>query len=59
MLVPWCLNDHLEKLEKKMDKYKQDILKWKNRVGERIEQKLSNTYNKMGSIATVECYSLN
>ncbi|KAJ8450566.1 hypothetical protein Cgig2_020203 [Carnegiea gigantea] len=37
---------HLEKLGKKMDKYKTDILKWKNEVGERTEQKLADTYKK-------------
>ncbi|KAJ8440283.1 LOW QUALITY PROTEIN: hypothetical protein Cgig2_031597 [Carnegiea gigantea] len=47
----------LEKLGKKMDKQKQDILKWKNGVGEKIEQKLVYTYQKMGCIAAVECYS--
>ncbi|KAJ8443355.1 hypothetical protein Cgig2_015836 [Carnegiea gigantea] len=49
---------HLEKLGKKMDKDKQDMMKWKNGVGERIEQKLADTYSKMGCIAAVECYSL-
>ncbi|KAJ8431304.1 hypothetical protein Cgig2_018376 [Carnegiea gigantea] len=29
-----------------------------NGVGERIEQKLADTYKKMGCIAAVECYSL-
>ncbi|KAJ8429410.1 LOW QUALITY PROTEIN: hypothetical protein Cgig2_025597 [Carnegiea gigantea] len=43
------------KLGKKMDKHKQDILKWKNG---RIEQKLADTYKKMGYIAAMECYSL-
>ena len=33
-------------------------MKWKNRVRERIEQKLADTYQNMGCIATVECYSL-
>ncbi|KAJ8437782.1 hypothetical protein Cgig2_024086 [Carnegiea gigantea] len=40
------------------DKHKQGILKWKNGVGERIEQKLANIYKKMGCIVVVECYSL-
>ncbi|KAJ8420184.1 LOW QUALITY PROTEIN: hypothetical protein Cgig2_013364 [Carnegiea gigantea] len=47
-----------EKLWKKMDKHKQDILKWKNGVWERMEQKLFNTYKKMGCIAAIKCYSL-
>ncbi|KAJ8425801.1 hypothetical protein Cgig2_023734 [Carnegiea gigantea] len=34
---------HLEKLRKKMDKHKTETLKWKNGVGERIEQKLEDT----------------
>ncbi|KAJ8427774.1 LOW QUALITY PROTEIN: hypothetical protein Cgig2_002924 [Carnegiea gigantea] len=34
----------------KMDKHKQDILKWKNGLAERIEQKLADTYKKMGCI---------
>ena len=33
-------------------------MKWKNGVGERIEQKLVDTYRKMGCIAVVEYYSL-
>ena len=33
-------------------------MKWKNGVEERIEQKLADTYQKMGCIAVVECYSL-
>ncbi|KAJ8430862.1 LOW QUALITY PROTEIN: hypothetical protein Cgig2_007102 [Carnegiea gigantea] len=45
-------------LGKKMDKHKQDILMWNNRVGKRIEQKLADTYKKMGCITAVECYSL-
>jgi len=36
MLVPWLVNDHLEKLENNMEKHKHDILKWKNVMGERI-----------------------
>ncbi|KAJ8441456.1 LOW QUALITY PROTEIN: hypothetical protein Cgig2_023642 [Carnegiea gigantea] len=47
-----------EDLVKNMDKHKQETMKWKNGVGERIEQKLADTYQKMGCIATVECYSL-
>ncbi|KAJ8432255.1 hypothetical protein Cgig2_013908 [Carnegiea gigantea] len=49
---------HLEKLGKKMDQHKTEMLKWKNGVGERIKQKLADTYKKMGCIAAVECYSL-
>ncbi|KAJ8428406.1 LOW QUALITY PROTEIN: hypothetical protein Cgig2_024552 [Carnegiea gigantea] len=45
-------------LGKKMDHHKMEMLKWKNGVGERIEQKLADTYKKMGCIAAVECYSL-
>ncbi|KAJ8432145.1 hypothetical protein Cgig2_006847 [Carnegiea gigantea] len=41
-----------------MDKHKTDTLKWKNGVGERIEQKLADTYKKTSCIAAVECYSL-
>ena len=51
MPVPWLVSRHLKKLGKKMDKHKQDTIKWKNGVGERIKQ-------KMGCIAAVECYSL-
>ncbi|KAJ8425909.1 hypothetical protein Cgig2_015727 [Carnegiea gigantea] len=36
---------------------RKDIVKW-NREGERIELKLAVTYQKMGCIATVECYSV-
>ncbi|KAJ8428044.1 hypothetical protein Cgig2_007621 [Carnegiea gigantea] len=49
---------HLEKLGKKMDKHKQDMMKWKNGMEERIEQKLADMYQKMGCITDVECYSL-
>jgi len=58
MPVSWLLSGHLEKLGKKINKHKQEMMKWKNRVGERIEQKLADTYQKMGYIATMECYSL-
>ncbi|KAJ8437177.1 LOW QUALITY PROTEIN: hypothetical protein Cgig2_003806 [Carnegiea gigantea] len=47
-----------KKFGKKVDKHKQDIMKWRNGVGERIEQKLADTYKKIGCIASVECYSL-
>ncbi|KAJ8430689.1 hypothetical protein Cgig2_018415 [Carnegiea gigantea] len=50
--------DDVEKLGKKMDKHKIETLKWKNGVGERIEQKLADTYKKMDCITAVECYSL-
>ncbi|KAJ8422109.1 hypothetical protein Cgig2_011152 [Carnegiea gigantea] len=46
------------KLGKKMDKHKHQILKWKNGAGERIEQKLTDTYKKISCIAAVQCYSL-
>ncbi|KAJ8424605.1 hypothetical protein Cgig2_014409 [Carnegiea gigantea] len=49
---------HLEKLGKNMDHHKTEMLKWKNGVGEKIEQKLADTYKNMGCIAAVECYSL-
>ncbi|KAJ8446954.1 hypothetical protein Cgig2_006582 [Carnegiea gigantea] len=39
-----------EKLGKKMDKHKQETMKWKNRVGKRIEQKLVDTYQKTGQV---------
>jgi len=42
--VPWFVGGHLEKLWRKMDKHKQDIVKWKNGVGKRIKQKLEDTY---------------
>jgi len=58
MPMLWLVSGHLEKLGKKMDKQKQDILKWKKGEGERIEQKLAYTYQKMGCIAAVVCYSL-
>jgi len=58
MPVPWLVSGHLEKLRKKIDKHKWGMIKWKNGVGERIEQKLADTYQKMGCIAAVECYSL-
>ena len=58
MPVPWLVSGHLEKLGKKMDKHKQEVVQWKNGVGDRIEQKLVDTYQKMGCIAAVECYSM-
>ncbi|KAJ8432834.1 LOW QUALITY PROTEIN: hypothetical protein Cgig2_008548 [Carnegiea gigantea] len=41
-----------------MDKHKQDMIKWNNGVGERTEHNLADSYQKMGCIAAVECYSL-
>lgn len=58
MPVSWLVSVNLEKLGKKMDKHKQDMTKCKNGMGERIEQKLADTYQKMGCIAAMECYSL-
>ena len=58
MPVPWLVNGQLEKLRKKMDKHKHKILKWKNGVGERIEQKLADACKKMGYVAAIDCYSL-
>jgi len=58
MPVHWLVSGHLEKLDKKMDKHKTGTLKWKNRVGKRIEQKLADTYKKISCIVAVECYSL-
>ncbi|KAJ8432928.1 hypothetical protein Cgig2_023058 [Carnegiea gigantea] len=51
-------NNTNESLGKKMDKHKQDMLKWKNGVGEKIEQKLADTYQKMGYTVAAECYNL-
>jgi len=48
MLVSWLVDDHLEKLGKKTDKHKQDIRKWKNGVGDRIELKFVNIDKKIG-----------
>ena len=57
MPVPWLVSA-LKKLGRKMEKHKQDIVKRKNGVGERIEQKLANTYQKMDCITVVECYNV-
>ncbi|KAJ8437783.1 hypothetical protein Cgig2_024087 [Carnegiea gigantea] len=35
-----------------------DILKWKNGIGEKIEEKLVDTYKKMGCITVMECCNL-
>ena len=58
MPVSWLISGYLEKLVKNMDKHKQEMMNWKNGVAERIERKLDDTYQKMGCIAAVECYSL-
>ena len=58
MPVPWHVSGHLEKLGRKMDKHKQDIVKSKTNMGERIEQKLADAYQNMGCITTIECYSV-
>ncbi|KAJ8436384.1 LOW QUALITY PROTEIN: hypothetical protein Cgig2_032205 [Carnegiea gigantea] len=50
--------DGNNKLARKMEKHKQDIVKRKNGVGERLEQKLANTYQKMDCITAVECYNV-
>jgi len=54
MPVPWLISGHLEKFGKKLDKHKQDIEKLINDVDERNEQKIVDTYKKMGCVATVE-----
>jgi len=43
---------------KKFRKHNEDIDKWVNGVGERIEQKITDTYKKMGRVAAVEFYSM-
>ena len=58
MPVSWPISGQLDKLKKKMDQHKMEMLKWKNGVEDRIEQKLADTYKKMGCIAAVECYNL-
>jgi len=58
MPVLWLVSGHLEKLRKKCAKHKEDIDKWVYGAGERIEQKIADTYKKMGCVATVECYSM-
>ena len=58
MPVPWLVTGHLEKLGKKFRKHNEDIDKWVNGVGERIEQKITDTYKKMGRVAAVEFYSM-
>jgi len=58
MLVPWLISGHLEKLGKKFGEHNEDIDKWVNGVGERIEQKVADTYKQMGCVAVVECYSM-
>jgi len=49
--VSWLVNNHHEKLGKKMD-----TQKWKNGVRESIEQKF--VCNKMGRVAVIEYYSI-
>ena len=56
--VPRLVSGHLEKLGKKFGKHKESIDKWVNGVGERIEQKIADTYKQMGCVAAVECYSM-
>jgi len=58
MLVSWLVSGHLEKLGKKFGKHKEDIDKWVNGVVERIKQKITDTYKKMGCVAVVEWYSM-
>ena len=58
MLVSWFVSGHVEKLGKKFGKHKEDINKWVNGVGERIEQKIADMYKKMGCVVAVECYSM-
>jgi len=58
MPVPWLVNGYLEKLGKKFGKYKEDIEKWVNGVGEGIEQRIVDTYKQIGCVAAVECYSM-
>ncbi|KAJ8436960.1 hypothetical protein Cgig2_018907 [Carnegiea gigantea] len=54
----WVCKRKATTLGKKMDKHKQETMKWKNWVGERIEQKLADTYQKMGCIIAMEYYNL-
>jgi len=58
MPVPWLVSGHLEKLGKKFRKHKEDIEKWANGVGERIEQTIADAYKQMGCVAAVECYNM-
>jgi len=58
MPVPWLVSGHLEKLGKKFGKHKEAIDKWVSWFGERIEQKIAETYKQMGCVAVVECYSM-
>jgi len=58
MPVPWLVSGRLEKLGKKFRKHKEDIDKWVNGVGERIEQKIADTYKQMGCVAAMECDSV-
>jgi len=58
MPVSWLVSGHLEKLGKKFGKHKDDIDKWVNGVGEHIEQKIADTYKKMGCVVVVECYNM-
>jgi len=58
MLVSCLVSGHLEKLGKKFGKHKEEIEEWVNGVGERIEQKITDTYKQMGCVAAIECYSM-
>jgi len=58
MPVPWLVSGHLEKLGKKFGKHKENIEKWTNGVGERIEQRIADAYKQIGCVAAVECYSM-
>jgi len=50
MPIPCLISGHLQKLGKNMDMRKAEVKQWKNRVGRRIEKKLRNTLDKIGSV---------
>ncbi|KAJ8431233.1 hypothetical protein Cgig2_020778 [Carnegiea gigantea] len=52
------IEEHMKKLGLKVNKRKTELEKWKNDVGDRIENKLRETLGNIGSIADVKLFNV-
>ena len=56
MSIPWLVSGHIQKLGLKVDKWKMELQKWNNGIGNGIEMKLRKTLANIGSIANVRLF---
>ena len=57
MPIPWLVLGHLQKVGQKWDKRKEELQKWTNSVGGRIEKKLKKELAYADAVIDVQAYN--